>query len=249
MDWKGKLFTTLLSFTIGSECVAQSFYDWRIDRKIVGSLGIGAATYYGDINSSLNWVPSTLQLAGKYHFLNRLFGRAELSIYTIEGFDKSKRRNADFTSTNIEFSLIADYSLFPTKKPYYERNWFNPYVFLGIGFTYVNPKGEVDGKKQALRPLMTEGVEYGPLIPVVPFGGGIRIKLNYVMDLTFEGGFRYTRSDYLDDVSERANPNLDDFYWIMSVKFEVYLPFDIFLRTGNRPRVKVFRKFRNTIYE
>jgi hypothetical protein len=36
----------------------------------------------------------------------------------------------------------------------------------------------------------------------IPFGLGVRFRLNEVMDLSAEIGFRYTFTDYLDDVSQ-----------------------------------------------
>ena len=232
----------------------QAFYDWKIERKWILSGGIMASTYYGDLESDFNYTPSGGQLGLKFKTpVNRLFGRVELSVFTLEGTDigtpNEFSRGASFESTNIELSGVAIYYLFPTSDPYYARPVFNPYVFGGIGFLYFNPKGEVDGEEQALQPLMLEGVDYSRLVGVFPFGLGATFRINYLFDISLEGGFRYTLTDYLDDVSKRGNPDSNDLYWIMGIKLEAYLPYDIFSKKGNKPRVKMFRKFKNTIYE
>lgn len=52
-----------------------------------------------------------------------------------------------------------------------------------------------------LRPLQTEGKAYSPIGVAIPFGLGFRYKLAKNWDLAFEVGWRYTFTDYLDDVS------------------------------------------------
>ena len=47
------------------------------------------------------------------------------------------------------------------------------------------------------------GIEpYKQIQLAIPFGFGVRYRLNQVFDLSFEMGIRYTFTDYLDDVSQ-----------------------------------------------
>jgi hypothetical protein len=72
------------------------------------------------------------------------------------------------------------------------------------------------GKWVKLRPLGTEG-QYSALDPTdanygakpykvvqfaIPFGAGVRFRINEVMDLWADIGYRYTFTDYIDDVSK-----------------------------------------------
>jgi hypothetical protein len=72
------------------------------------------------------------------------------------------------------------------------------------------------GQWVKLRPLGTEG-QYSTLQPTdvnygikpysaiqvaIPFGLGVRLKLNEVLDLAADVAFRYTFTDYLDDLSQ-----------------------------------------------
>src|SRR5690606_10982072 len=78
---------------------------------------------------------------------------------------------------------------------------FNPYLFAGVGFTYINPEAKYEGVWYALRPLQTEGVAYKSISPVFPVGLGLKYALNKNIELMAECSYRFTTTDYLDDVS------------------------------------------------
>ena len=66
---------------------------------------------------------------------------------------------------------------------------------------YYNPKAEYQGQKYALRPLQTEHQSYSSFGLVIPLGLGARFKIHPLANISIEGGFRKTFTDYLDDVS------------------------------------------------
>ncbi|MFZ6664843.1 hypothetical protein [Peijinzhouia sedimentorum] len=127
-------------------------------------------------------------------------------------------RNLSFRANNFEVSATAMIDLIPTYgysyavsrkngrvKPtvnsFFRPN-FTPYIFFGLGLTTNTPKAELDGTYYSLRPLQTEGVQYGPVTLTFPTGLGFRVKWNYKNDIGIEGGYRFTFTDYLDDVSD-----------------------------------------------
>ena len=99
------------------------------------------------------------------------------------------------------------------------------YVFGGIGGVYFNPKGydrfidangelrPESGERYNLRELNTEGngypddtlfapgKTYGPVAMCIPMGIGIKKAFNGNGGIKLEFGFRFTNTDYLDDVS------------------------------------------------
>jgi hypothetical protein len=79
----------------------------------------------------------------------------------------------------------------------------NIYGFGGIGLLYFNPTATYKGKSYSLEPLHTEGVSYSRVVPVIPFGLGVRLKTGPNTNIVFEGGYRKTFTDYLDDVSSK----------------------------------------------
>ncbi len=138
------------------------------------------------------------------------------------------QRNLSFRNRMFELSAVAVFDLFENESTYINRVPWTPYVYIGVaGFTN-NPEGQApatdlngnalteSGKWVKLRPLGTEG-QYSTLDPAdvnsgikpyktlqvaIPFGIGARFKINQVLDLSADIGFRYTFTDYIDDVSK-----------------------------------------------
>lgn len=140
-------------------------------------------------------------------------------------------RNLSFRNRIKELSVVAVFDLFENEGTYISRVKWTPYVFAGLAVFLHNPqalapKTYLDGTTPDpkagqwvdLRPLGTEGqtststllstdVNYGikqySLVQMaIPFGGGARFRINEVFDLWADVSFRYTFTDYLDDVSK-----------------------------------------------
>jgi hypothetical protein len=60
-------------------------------------------------------------------------------------------------------------------------------------------------KGESLQNYLNEGVEYSLFGVSIPFGVGVRYKLNNNLDLGFDFGYRVALTDYLDDVSDIRN--------------------------------------------
>lgn len=130
-------------------------------------------------------------------------------------------RNVSFRNDIKEFAAVAVWDIFPNHGTFLNRVSFTPYAFAGAAVFHHNPKGkapELDklgqplaeaGEWVALRPLGTEGQlsehydvkQYGAIQASIPFGFGIRAKLQKRLDFEFEVGYRYLFTDYIDDVS------------------------------------------------
>lgn len=188
---------------------AQSFYAVRRERSIIGTLGLGTSSYFGDLKEEKRSIDSkpTINFGFQYYFTNRIVGRADLSWVQLSGSDKGAEdidrqyRNLSFTANNIELSTTAAINMLPKGDRFYQRPRFNVYGFAGIGVLYSNPKAEYQGEKYALQPLQTEGVKYSKFHFVVPYGLGARVMVSPFFDISLEGGYRLTFTDYLDDVS------------------------------------------------
>lgn len=203
------LFLLLLA-GFGSEMAyAQSFYAVRRERSIIGSIGTGVSSYYGDLKDEKRSIdPKPTINAGLQFFLTeRIALRAELTWFQLTGDDSNSddpyrvKRNLSFTANNFELSATGAINLMPNGVRFYQRSVFNAYFFAGVGLLYSNPKAELDGKKYALQPLQTEGVSYSRIQPVIPYGFGARVMLTPFFNLAIEGSYRTTFTDYLDDVS------------------------------------------------
>lgn len=122
-------------------------------------------------------------------------------------------RNLSFRNRLKELSVVSQLDLYENSYTYANRVNLTPYLYGGVAIFHHNPQAQVPqtdllgqslpdaGEWVDLRPLKTEGKSYSLIQVAIPFGLGARFKLNDAMDLALEFGFRYTFTDYLDDVS------------------------------------------------
>jgi len=181
-------------------------------------LSVGAAHYFGDINTraKLNRPKIALGAFFRKQFSNYVALRmsahyAQLGYSDVynKSNDFQRRRNLSFNSNIFELALQGDFNFYKFI-PGDPDHRFTPYVTVGVGvFTY-DPYAYLDNKKVFLRPLGTEGQgnaaypdrkPYGTMALCVPFGVGFKYAVNDRMNLGMEIGHRFTRTDYIDDVS------------------------------------------------
>lgn len=137
-------------------------------------------------------------------------------------------RNLSFRNRIKELSVVATFDLYPNMATYISRVKWTPYAFAGIAVFHHNPQAQVPryhvdgvtefsnaGEWVNLHELGTEGQNatldpgdanagiksYKLIQPAIPFGVGVRFRLNEVVDIAGEFQFRYVFTDYLDDVS------------------------------------------------
>ncbi len=156
----------------------------------------------------------------------RLLGSDALSASVNEGENIGRfKRNLSFRNDLKEVSAVAIIDLFENRQTYLRRPDFVPYGFVGIAVFHHNPQayyenGSRPGLDPAydiptgwyeLQPLGTEGQyassggdypeAYKRVQISIPFGLGVRYKLNRHWDMSLEVGWRKTFTDYLDDAS------------------------------------------------
>lgn len=122
-------------------------------------------------------------------------------------------RNLSFRNRIKELSIVGQVDLFENQATYISRVPWTPYIYAGVAGFHHNPQAQVPetdllgnpfsdaGEWVNLKPLETEGKSYSLIQVAIPFGFGARFRINEVMDIAAEFGFRYTFTDYLDDVS------------------------------------------------
>ena len=178
---------------------------------------LGIANYYGDLQPKMfpdyGYGPM-VGLVYKY-FMNPHLGLRFGASYTqltaadsLSGIATKMARNLSFTTNLYEIHGGFEFNFWPIDKM---RNKFSPYIFGGISVFYFNPYAQdSSGNTVYLRPLATEGQglpmyparkEYSLVNVAFPFGGGLKFFIGKAFFLTAELGFRYTNTDYIDDVS------------------------------------------------
>jgi len=150
-----------------------------------------------------------------------------LNYLKIEDYDSNsenparRARNLNFRNTIYELSARAEWTFFLNtdmgQKGYYS-NKLNANLFAGIAGFYHNPQGQITknghllygGEWFDLRPWKTEGQknEYSKFSVAIPMGIGVYITTNNKWRFGWEFSYRYTFTDYLDDIKGNyANPD------------------------------------------
>lgn len=182
-------------------------------------VGVGAAHYFGDLNTTaqLNRPKLAATVFFRKNFSNYVSARIGASFARVGYSDVyntkneyMRRRNLSFNSNVWELSLQGDFNFFRFMpgEPGYN---FTPYVTLGVGVFSYDPFAYLRGEKIFLRNLGTEGQgsslypdrkQYSSMAISVPFGVGIKYAINERFNIGFEILHRFTNTDYLDDVSK-----------------------------------------------
>ncbi len=181
-------------------------------------VGIGAAHYFGDLNTKarLNRPKPSATVFFRKNFGNYIALRVGASFARVGYSDVynthnefMQRRNLSFTSNVWELALQGDFNFyrFMPGEPDFS---FTPYITAGAGVFNYDPFAYLSDEKYFLRPLGTEGQgsaayperkPYSSMAVSIPFGVGIKYSINERINLGLEVVHRFTNTDYLDDVS------------------------------------------------
>lgn len=206
------VFLFILLISSGAKTFAQTYYRWTE----FGAAG-GATQYFGDLNDNYGFrnIRENFGIFGRYNFNHYISLRLSAN-YTKVGYDDAynknayqNQRNLSFQSNIFETTLQAELNFFRFETGNLECQW-TPYLTGGIGGFYYNPYTIYQGDKYFLRPLGTEGQNfgdqysdrvYGKFAWCVPLGVGVKWWLLPGVNMGLEITDRLTITDYLDDVS------------------------------------------------
>ncbi|RYZ52429.1 MAG: hypothetical protein EOP49_09490 [Sphingobacteriales bacterium] len=177
----------------------------------------GVSNYYGDMQDK--WFPQNgykpnVGVIYKYFMHPRIGLRFGANYTRLTAADSlsdipvKKLRNLRFETGLFEVHGGIELNLLAVD---WNRAKVSPYVFAGIAAFYTNPYTDgLAGEKVYLRPLSTEGQgipdypdrkQYSLVNMAFPIGGGMKFFIGKTLMITTEMGFRYTSTDYIDDVS------------------------------------------------
>ncbi len=192
---------------------------------------INALNYFGDLaptpstfSTDISFTAPSFGLSLFHRFGPRYMLQVQYLYASLKGSDQESaskdnenkfryQRNMSFRNRIHELSAVAYFDLFENQATYISRVGWTPYAYIGLAAFYQNPQAQAPtndlrgsalaeaGQWVDLQPLKTEGNSYSLIQFAVPFGAGARFRINEVFDLWADIGFRYTFTDYLDDVS------------------------------------------------
>lgn len=212
--YKNIIIAALIFLTV-SNAKAQ-LYDSYVRQGEFG-LAIGAGHYFGDLNTraSLNRPKFSagaffIKQFNNYVGLKISANYARLGYSDVYSKNETQRlRNLSFNTNIFEFAASGQFNFFHYM-PGVEGYNFTPYVSLGVGAFSYDPYAYLDGTKYFLRPLGTEGQgsalypdrkTYGTMAICFPLSVGFKYALSEGTNFFAEVGYRFTTTDYLDDVS------------------------------------------------
>jgi len=186
-------------------------------------VAVGAAHYFGDLNtrSAMNRPKLAAGAFFRKQFGNYLGVKVSAN-YARVGYsdvysknEVQKRRNLSFNSNIWEFAVSGDFNFFKFY-PGISGYTYTPYVSLGVGVFSYDPFAYLNDQKYFLRPIGTEGQgsgaypdrkPYGSMAVCIPVGVGFKYNVNPSVNVFAEVGYRFTTTDYLDDVSTTYAPD------------------------------------------
>jgi opacity protein-like surface antigen len=193
------------------------YYEGDLREKLFPNSAMVSPT----VNVGVIWqaLPS-LSVDLGYHY-GKIKGDDQYAVSTTR-----QHRDLKFESIVHDLSLRVRYYVIRT-----DLRLFSPYLTAGVGVVNTDPMR--DGVP--LQPLQTEGVNYGLWNVTVPTGIGFRFNIKCNWAINIEMTYRWTFTDYLDDVSglypenevpfytdpggshptrdERGDPDWDDGFW------------------------------------
>jgi hypothetical protein len=182
------------------------------------AFGLGAAHYFGDLNTKARL--NAPKLAASIFFRKNLGNYIALRVggtFAQLGYsdkynthnEAMRLRNLSFNTQVWELGLQGDFNFFRFM-PGDPDFSFTPYVTFGVSLFNYDPYTYLKGTKYYLRPLNTEGQgdplypdrkPYSTMATAIPLGVGVKYAFNDRVNIGFEVVHRFTNTDYLDDVS------------------------------------------------
>lgn len=198
----------ILVFTLAT----LPFLQTKAQEGVEAGAWLAASNYFGDLNTNmrLNRLGPAGGIGLRYNFNERLCAKIAANAGSVQAYDSDspniyeRARNLHFKSTVADIGLQFEFNFLPYTHGSRDEGW-TPYLFVGAGVSYFNPKAKMDNKWYELRPMGTEGQfkgdEYFTVTGSWIYGAGFKIDLNYEWSLNIDISARRLFSDYLDDVS------------------------------------------------
>lgn len=222
-----KLLLFVLLLAAVTVARAQDDEEYKLE---VGA-GAGMVSYEGDFNGSItkNMQPMYTLLVRRV--INPYMGiRANLSFGKLKGssddvttfYPDYNEEPVEFSNSLVDFGVAYEYNFWPygTGRDYRGAKKLTPFVYLGIGGTYV---------KQGDESVFTANV---------PIGLGVKYKIGRRVNLGLEWGVHFSLSDKLDGV--------EDPYWVKSSgpfkNTDCYSAFQITLTYSFLPKCRTCNK-------
>lgn len=168
------------------------------DRLEAGPL-VGASYYFGDLNPSTPFVNNHLAIGGlvRYVFNDRTAVRGSAIYAGLSGsYDSAKGvlpgvpDGYSFNRNIGDLAVMGEINLFSYDHKYISTTVFSPYLTFGVG-TLLYKRADEQGEKSVF-------------VLSLPFGAGVKYKINKWVKIGAEWGFRKL---FVDDIEGNMVPD------------------------------------------
>lgn len=205
----------VISIVLGSLSL-NAQYIWDFGAKL------GAANYLGDIGGGEGPARDFIYdlkieatrisggAYGRYFMGNSVAASVHITQAMISGDDQNSpnperySRNLSFRNGLVELTPRLEWHIIrihDVGRTFRYRLNFNFFLYGGAGVVWSNPKAKLNDEWVALQPLQTEGNQYSRFQFTAPVGVGAHFRFNKRHVIGAEFGWRWTMTDYLDDIS------------------------------------------------
>jgi hypothetical protein len=213
----------LIIYLIGCTLLAKPQGLDAFEHKGEVGISVGVGNYFGDINNQAS-LKNPKFAAGVFYkkYINNYVAIKIAGNYAFVGFSDvysnntvQRIRNLSFNSNVWDASISGEFNFFKFY-PGNEMYRFTPYVSLGVGAMNFDPYTFFNGEKVFLRPIGTEGQAsaaypnlqpYSAVAMIIPLGMGIKYNVSPKINVFAEISYRFTSTDFLDDVSGNYAPD------------------------------------------
>ncbi len=197
-------------------------YDAYVHKGELGA-SVGLGHYFGDLNTN-GAINRPKFSAGVYYLkqFNNYVGLKVDGSYTFLAYSDAyspnivqRTRNLSFNTDVYELSVSGYFNFFRFIPGFAEYS-YTPYVSFGVGIFSYDPYAYLNGEKYYLRSIGTEGQgsslypnrkPYGATALSIPISIGFKHAINERINWYAELSYRFTNTDYLDDVSTTYAPD------------------------------------------
>ncbi len=223
-------FTMLFLMSIYSFAQDKAYnYNERIFdpylNRMSYSIGVGFGVYNGELS---NFFDPALQkyylnpgggVGFSYRFFERVSLRGEVNVFKLysESIGKYEGQSRVFNSINVDYYVNAVIDLFPQRKIDGRFQKWNPYIFGGVGQVIFFPDDNKSGSTntgEIISDTTAYPVNFSRTSVIYPVGVGVKYFIDKNHYISFEGNYRFTRTDFLDALQDLSHPPLDKYVTI-----------------------------------
>ena len=161
-----------------------------------------------------------------YRINDHLSVRAEVNGFSL--YSKSinyGEKDRSFTGFNIDYYLNGVINLFQQGKIDGRMHKWDPILFGGVGQVVFFPKSNVTNDVKTgiiVTDSSTSTHEHASISLIFPIGAGVKYYLDKNHYISFEGNYRFTRTDFLDAIKDLSHTQFDK-YFTLFFKYTVII--------------------------